>query len=71
MLAVINAAWRTRTRIPGVNPEKFIGLPKRSNICAFSETVEYLCIFRDVELDDGREVAVSDDSEISVLPVDI
>lgn len=39
MLAVINAAWRTLTRNPGTNPEKFIGLPKPFMICALSATL--------------------------------
>ena len=36
---VINDACRTSTRIPGVSREKFMRLPKMSNIRAFSGTL--------------------------------
>ena len=36
---VINDACRTSTRIPGVSREKFMHLPKMSNIRAFSATL--------------------------------
>lgn len=39
ILAVIKAAWRTRTRRPGVSREKLIRLPNRSNIIAFLGTL--------------------------------
>lgn len=42
MLAVIKDAWRTRTRRPGVSPEKFIGLPSLSNINVFAGTLNLM-----------------------------
>lgn len=40
ILMVIKDAWCTRTRIPGVRHEKFIGRPKRSNTLTFSGTLK-------------------------------